>query len=210
MTAITRVPLTGEEMAEYLLGHQEYVGPEENEHGVTVSAPRYPHDWGRERCQRDGCNVMGTGDWENDGDCTKHPDYRAIYYTGDLIVSDGSDTNCYGEECEPGHGYTLTSGWCDPDWSRWEVVEDRDHVSPDVYEPDEYDLEDGMTPATWLAKRLTDRLGAVEQWDGGSTIYEVDAYEHPYQGKSIRLAAHPEGFTSDEIEEAVRLVAERR
>lgn len=212
MTAVTTRALTSDETQQYLAGQEgwRYEGAEETEHGVQIPAPRYPHQWGRERCQRDGCDVMGTGDWENDGDCTKHPDYRAIYYTGDLIESDDTDTNVYGEPTEPGHGEVMTSGWVDPDWSTWTVYEDRDHVRPDVYEPDEYDIEDGITPAKWLAEQVTKRLGGIDTPDGSDWFRAADAHTHGYDGKSITLAAHPEGFTTDEIDEAVRLMTERK
>lgn len=130
---------------------------------------------------------------------------RLIYYTGDLVESDGSDTNVYGDETEPGHGETLTSGWVDPDWSTWQVQHNREDVRPDEYEPDEHDLEDGVTPAKWLATQVTKRLGAIDT-PCDTSFYAADADTHPHEGKSIRLCAHPEGFTPDEINEAVRLM----
>lgn len=110
-------------------------------------------------------------------------------------------TNVYGEETESGYGEVLTSGWVSPDWTLWDVYESHEDVAPDVM--DEDDLED-MTPVDWLAQQITSRLGAVEMWDGGDSFYAADATTHPYEGKSIRLAAHPEGFTKEEMTEAAR------
>jgi hypothetical protein len=58
-----------------------------------------------------------------------------LYWSATTITPDGSDTNAYGEACEPGRGYTEQSGWWDPDGDFWRVHERdrRDDVRPDVY-----------------------------------------------------------------------------
>jgi hypothetical protein len=43
------------------------------------------------------------------------PSVRQILYTASIVTFDGSDTNAYGELCEPGQGYTEQSGFWDPD-----------------------------------------------------------------------------------------------
>jgi hypothetical protein len=57
---------------------------------------------------------------------------RRVYYTGDLITPDDTDTDVYGEATEEGHGATLESGWISPDWSSYVVHENRGDVAPDT------------------------------------------------------------------------------
>lgn len=163
---------------------------------------------------------------------------RLVYYTGDLIESDDSrlclmckqgtvvgvvcdncgyeftesefkeftaHTDVYGEPTMEGHGQVMTSGWVQPDWSLWTVYDERGDVEPDVMGDDEE-----RDPITWLAETITSRLGAIDTWDGGGSLYAVDAIEHHYEGKSIRLAAHPKGFTDDEISAAVEMMGGTR
>jgi hypothetical protein len=127
-----------------------------------------------------------------------------VNYTADLLTPDDTDTNCYGEECEPGHGETLTSGWWRPDWSYWSVDDDRPETPYDVYEPDEFDPLD-FDHVRWLAQRLRSRLNGISDMDGGDVIYSADFDAHHYEGKNIRPAAHPVGFTNDEISRAITL-----
>jgi hypothetical protein len=113
-------------------------------------------------------------------------------------------TNVYGEPTEEGHGQVMTSGWVSPDWTLWEVNEEQEHVTPDVMDDD--DEEEVQTPAEWLAETIISRLGSIDTYDGGSTFYAADATQHHYDGKSIRLAAHPKGFTDDELAAAAELM----
>lgn len=131
---------------------------------------------------------------------------RRVFYTADVITPDGSDTWVYGDPCEPGTGATLESGWWSPDWSRWEVYEEPEHVAPDVYDPE---LRD-ESPAEWLARVVGDRLGAVEDVSSDSSWYAADSQENYETGADLRPAAHPEGFTPEELAEAVRLLTGTR
>lgn len=178
-----------------------------------------------------------------------------VFFTGDLITPDDSDTDVYGEPTEAGHGAHLDSGWVSLDWDSGKTVyENREDVGPDRYTPDdEPPTEDDYPhdwspsgarctrsrpggggcrtagngddngpctehplypkdgdPVTWLARTLSDRLGAVDQWDGGTTFYAADSTDLDHvTGTTIRLAAHPEGFTNDELAEAARLLTGR-
>ncbi len=99
-------------------------------------------------------------------------DRPAIYYTATIITFDGSDTNAYGEACEPGHGYREDSGWWDPKRSYWTVQADRARVTPDIC-PDRAD------PGQWLAARLAARLGDLDDYDGGHTFRGAREAIHP-------------------------------
>ncbi len=125
-------------------------------------------------------------------------DLKQIFYTADVIVPDGSDTDVYGEPCEPGHGAVLNMGWISPEWSRFEVHEKPEDVAPDVFEPDD-ETDD---PAEWLASQLNLRLGMVEDTTSSPTFYAIDASEQHTTGTSARLAAHAKGFTDEELERA--------
>src|SRR6266536_3028508 len=103
-----------------------------------------------------------------------------VFYTASIITLDGSDTNAYGEPCEPGTGYTEQWGWWEPDRSYWRVREHRGDVSPDVYPQAER-----HSPARWLAEQLTARLGAVESYDHGRTFYR--GHEAVYPGRLTDL-----------------------
>jgi len=110
-----------------------------------------------------------------------------IYYTGDLTTPDDSDENCYGEPCEAGYGYSLESGWIDPDWSLWTVWENREDVRPDVIGPYEIEEAGGLTQA--IEETITSRLGVLDSWDG-STAYAADDIQNYRTGERIMLAAH--------------------
>lgn len=119
-----------------------------------------------------------------------------IFYTGDVITPDGSDTGIYGDECEPGDGQTLESGWVDPDWSLGEVYADRDDVRPDEWTPD-----DG--PAVeWLIERICARLGWIDSpGHSDQGPFYAAGMTGPsdmlYTGVEMRLVAHVEGATPD-------------
>jgi hypothetical protein len=83
---------------------------------------------------------------------------RELYFSATIITLDGSDTNAYGEPCEPGQGYSEHSGHWDPDRSYWRVHEHRDDVRPDVYPP-----QCGVRPKQPVpAKSPTLLLGATK------------------------------------------------
>jgi hypothetical protein len=107
-----------------------------------------------------------------------------VFYTASIITLDGSDTNAYGEPCEPGQGYTEQSGWWEPDRCYWQVRTHRTEVVPDSYPDTEH-----RSPAQWLADRLTARLGTVGSYDHGHTFY--GAYEAVYPHRLTALAASP-------------------
>jgi hypothetical protein len=119
-----------------------------------------------------------------------------IYYTGDLIIPDGSDTGVYGDPCEDGMGATVESGWVDPGWSLGVVRESQEDVRPDVWEPDDGPMIE------WILERLSDRLNGVEVESAGEsgTFYACDAtgpYDAAYTGVSMMLAAHVEGASPE-------------
>lgn len=136
---------------------------------------------------------------------------RRVWLTADIIRPDGSDSDCYGEPCEEGHGYTLESGWYDPSWSWDSVCESRDDVRADVYDADADPSsdDDPYTPVTWLADTLTERLGWVESVGSGGTLYSGQDDSHPYTGVSVRVAASVDGFTDAEIRAALDIMAAR-
>jgi hypothetical protein len=121
-----------------------------------------------------------------------------IYYTGDLMTPDGSDTDCYGDGCEPGSGFTLENGWVDPDWTLSEVRESHDDVCPDAYDPENGPLIE------WVTDTIISRIGLPEEGSERGTFYACDSeiISH-YTGQEIRLAAHVYG-ASPAVLSAVR------
>lgn len=136
---------------------------------------------------------------------------KRVFFTADLIESDGSDTSVYGDPCEPGYGQTMTSGWWRPSWSMWEVSDERHDSMAYVYE-DEREIDpDAPSPARWLAGTLAEHLNGIERHSLDNytgTVYSVDPIEHPYEGKAVMPAGHPDGFTDEEIDEAFRILRE--
>lgn len=127
-----------------------------------------------------------------------------IFYTGNLVISDGSDIDVHGDGCEPGHGQTLESGWVDPDWTLWEVYENYSDVRPDTFTSDDGPLIE------WVADQLTERLGWPEDMEcARPTVYASNAIETAYGDKSMRLAAHVDGL-SDNLWRAVVMEIKRR
>lgn len=110
-----------------------------------------------------------------------------IYYTADLTTPDNTDENCYGEPCQPGYGYSLESGWLDPDWSIWEVQENREDVSPDEIGPDEIEEAGSLKKA--IEEAITSRLGTLDSWDGISA-YAADDVQNYKTGERVMMAAH--------------------
>lgn len=128
---------------------------------------------------------------------------RVMYVsrTADVITPDGSDTDVYGDPTEDGHGATLTHGWWAPEWSRWAVSEEYDPAAVLTHTP-----EDGQ-PVAWLARMIVCTVGTPDCWDGGRSIYSADACEDYATGVHVRPALHPEGFTPEEVAQAVGIAA---
>lgn len=113
-----------------------------------------------------------------------------IYFTGTLITPDDSDTNVYGEPCEPGYGESMADGWVDPDWSLWTVWETREDVRPHTI--DSEDLEDPEDPEEFrraILEGIGDVLGAIDYTDGHS-FYAADELIDYRDGERMSLAAH--------------------
>lgn len=123
---------------------------------------------------------------------------REIFYTATLVRPDGSDS-FDGGPCERGCGATVETGWLDPDWTLWEVHENREDVRPDTWTPDDGD------PVAWMLERISERLGMVDNVSGTGehvSIYAAEEQRDFRTGVSIMPAAHPKGFTEQEIERA--------
>lgn len=142
-----------------------------------------------------------------------------IYYTADVyepdVCKEGEQdvnechcTNIYGEPTEHGYGEIESSGWVDPSWSPNTVYEDREDVRPDYpfgtvwdFDPEDVaaaivhdvlsssELLHGMYPDDYLEDHISDRIGAIDSFDG-DTAYAADSIEDYYTGESARLAAH--------------------
>ena len=159
---------------------------------------------------------------------------RALYFSATISTLDGSDTNAYGEACEPGQGYREQSGHWSPDRSYWSVYPDRSQVQPDVY-PE----RGSRTPGQWLADRLAARLGSIEPVDartfsgarqaihpgrltgrrsqgpglllGSGTLFgDAIAASRlrwaPVGLRTLTAAGHAHGFTDGEIADAAELL----
>lgn len=120
-----------------------------------------------------------------------------VQFSGDLITPDGSDTDGYGEPCEPGSGSTYASGWWAPRWTRFEVSDDPAYADTFTMPEDEED------PAVWICDTVGEYMNwSAVEWDGGETIYAADAIEDYRTGRSIRPAAHVTGATPAQLEAA--------
>ncbi|GIH16347.1 hypothetical protein [Rugosimonospora africana] len=102
-----------------------------------------------------------------------------IYYTATITTFDGSDMDAYGQPREPGHGYRAQFGWWDPVHRYWQVHEQRQSVTPDV-------CPEGADPVSWLADRLTARLGRLASYDGDTFR---GAREAVFPGRLTGIAA---------------------
>ena len=150
---------------------------------------------------------------------------RRVWWTGDLITFDGSDTGMYGDPCEPGYGCVLTMGWVDM-CDQWTVWPERDQVTPSHatwqemiaefsvpvrYHPHEcFDLGlmgdlplRTVAAALWLQDTVWDLIGCPKDgdiftsgWYAAESV-TTDAYTSPM--RDMRLCAHPEGFTLSEL-----------
>lgn len=139
---------------------------------------------------------------------------RKIYYTADVIIPDGTDTNAYGEPCLEGHGYTIDQGWVSPDYSDAVTFDDQEDVRPDVYDPDSGHGWLDPSPARWLAETVAARLGHCEadtslglpRWFRASDDHDRGIDPSLRDNSIVTLAAHPYGFTDREIYVASRML----
>lgn len=123
---------------------------------------------------------------------TKH-----VYYTGTLTHPDDP------EDSDGEHG------WVDLQWSTMTLFDSKDDVRPDTFTAE--DAED-ETPAQWLARTITQHLGYVEPDSSHGTprwFSACDAEQDYRTGEAMRLDAHPEGFTPEEITEAFEIMRSR-
>lgn len=119
-----------------------------------------------------------------------------IRYTATIIVPDGTDTDCYGEPCLEGHGYTLETGWIDPTWSLWTTMEDRPAIPADTIDlEDRWDLEDleeryGGDLEEMIRDRIMDLLGFIDHETGDGTYYGGSEDTNYRTGETATYAAH--------------------
>lgn len=110
-----------------------------------------------------------------------------IYYTAYLFTPDDSDTNVYGEPCEPGYGENVQSGWWSPDFSYWEVNESRNQAEPDIVVSD--GLLDEREYKELIEEVIESRIGAIDSFDG-DTAYASDPRINYITGVHLMCAAH--------------------
>ncbi len=108
-----------------------------------------------------------------------------IYFTGDLVTPDGSDTGVYGDGCEVGTGAVLTIGWVDIDWARFTVHDEASAVRPVTVTGDTV-----AELAAAAAAAIRDRIGAIERDAGSGRYYAADAARQDVTGVTITYAAH--------------------
>ncbi len=111
-----------------------------------------------------------------------------VWYSADNVVSDGSDTNGYGEGCEPGAGYEIASGWIDPDFDGGRTV----HPEPLDVRADVWTRQDGPM-IDWLIARILDRIGSPQDDDSHGTYYATEARTWYREGIESMRAAHIDG-----------------
>jgi hypothetical protein len=144
-----------------------------------------------------GAAIGTVGDsYTVDGQADRANTAPKLWYTAEKITYDGSDSDCYGEPCEPGTGFTMESGWVDMSWSISTLYPGAEGVAPEVWE-----LHDGPL-IEWLADTIIRRLGWVElntdspasATAGTSTTFYAEDFEQvdAYSGDSVRLAVHME------------------
>jgi hypothetical protein len=108
-------------------------------------------------------------------------------------------------EDDSGDNYVTEDGWLQSGYPG--MVFDN---NPTVYvwEPDS-----GESAGEWLAEMVNSEVGPVDSVEpdvNGATFYGADAQTLSYQtGDWMTTAAHAEGFTDDEIDEAVRILGVR-
>lgn len=129
-----------------------------------------------------------------------------IRFTATIVTPDGSDTNVYGDPCEPGYGAIMEDGWWNPDWSPWEVwpePESSKVIFVDGSDVDDYLQWFAETPMdraealrAVVLRAITEELGALDSFDG-VTAYAADSLTHYGTGADVLPAAHVEWFASD-------------
>jgi len=113
-----------------------------------------------------------------------------VYYTATVTTLDGSDTNAYGEPCEPGQGYTVADGYVDPDWSVFEPEKiTRERATFDTVSDSDPD------PIGRLVERIHDRIGWVHL-DYSEHLYAQHTRTEP--GREASLCAHVHGLNDRE------------
>lgn len=149
------------------------------------------HKWQRgwatgvRTCER--CGLLPLDQDDDETSCT----LATIYYTADVFTPDESDTNVYGEPCEPGHGETMESGWFDESWDAWGVHEKKSMVNPDTIETDDPRFDDGFNLDDLIVQDIGDRIGAIDSFDGDSA-YAADPQQNYRTGVRVMIAAHVE------------------
>jgi hypothetical protein len=116
-----------------------------------------------------------------------------IRYTATKFVPDDSDTNVYGEDCEPGHGEHMVSGWVRNPSDPFDVDTD-ENLNPEDIDPIKLDLDtvvdlfDGDVDKA-IRRELEDTLGAIDSFDGLSA-YASDPIIDYRSGVRVILAGH--------------------
>ncbi len=150
-----------------------------------------------------------------------HHDNKGVWFSADLRVPNGSDIGGNGEPCLEGHGEDWSNGWWDPQWSRYEVAEERRSVRPMEYTGEDYDMEADWlgedppveSPVSWLVRTLGEWLNGGPEVEGfdHSTFYSAgEDQAQDDQGRTVQPAAHPYGFTTQELDEAVQRITTER
>ena len=98
------------------------------------------------------------------------------YMTANVVVSDESGTDVYGEASE--NGETLEMGWINPDYSRFVVFEDMGDVAPlSVFDPENLPESTDRDPLTaWKNYILSTELGYWHSANGVADSLEGDTF----------------------------------
>lgn len=125
-----------------------------------------------------------------------------VRFTADLIIPNDTDTDCYGEPCEPGCGYSVQSGWWAPRFTTYAVSEDRDYADTFTYAGDDIDL----SPPAWLVHTLSEYLPGGIELGSAPSFCANGTLENHTTGESVRPAGHADGFTDAELNTAIALL----
>lgn len=113
-----------------------------------------------------------------------------IYYTADILAPDETDTNVYGEPCEPGFGQSMESGWWNPDYDLWSVREKQSDVTPDVIDSKDARLDDELLTLSELVETvIEERIGSIDSFDDDSA-YAADSLDNYQTGVRVLRHAH--------------------
>lgn len=120
-----------------------------------------------------------------------------VRYTATIVRPDDSDTDGYGEPCEPGHGYDIVTGWLDPNSSLWDVSEERPEEPIDRIDlGDQYDREClekfGGDIEEMIRDRVGDVIGFIDHETGDGTYYGGTEFQNYETGEVTIIAAHIE------------------